>query len=35
MNEKEIYRKIFEWLNNKKEVAIANVIETWGLVLGQ
>ncbi len=30
MNEKEIYTKILEWLNNKKEVAIANVIETWG-----
>ena len=30
MNEKEIYNKILQWLNNKKEVAIANVIETWG-----
>ena len=30
MNEKEIYIKILQWLNNKKEVAIANVIETWG-----
>ncbi len=30
MNEKEIYTKILKWLNNKKEVAIANVIETWG-----
>ena len=30
MNEKEIYTKILQWLNNKKEVAIANVIETWG-----
>ncbi len=30
MNEKEIYSKIFEWLKNKKDVAIANVIETWG-----
>ena len=30
MNEKEIYSKILQWLNNKKEVAIANVIETWG-----
>ena len=30
MNEKEIYIKILHWLNNEKEVAIANVIETWG-----
>ena len=30
MNEKEIYFKILEWLKDKKEVAIANVIETWG-----
>ena len=30
MNEKEIYTKILQWLNNKKEAAIANVIETWG-----
>ena len=30
MNEKEIYIKILQWLNDKKEVAIANVIETWG-----
>ncbi len=30
MNEIEIYAKISQWLNNKKEVAIANVIETWG-----
>ena len=30
MNEKEIYTKILQWLNSKKEVAIANVIETWG-----
>ena len=30
MNEKEIYIKILKWLNDKKEVAIANVIETWG-----
>ena len=30
MNEKEIYIKVLQWLNNKKEVAIANVIETWG-----
>ena len=30
MNEKEIYSKILKWLKDKKEVAIANVIETWG-----
>ena len=30
MNEKDIYLKIEEWLINDKEVAIANVIETWG-----
>ena len=30
MNEKEIYSKILNWLKDKKEVAIANVIETWG-----
>ena len=30
MNEKEIYLKISEWLDTKKEVAIANVIDTWG-----
>ena len=35
MNEKEIYIKILQWLNNKKEVAIANVIETWDPALDQ
>ncbi|MAH89576.1 MAG: hypothetical protein CMJ06_06035 [Pelagibacterales bacterium] len=30
MNEKEIYSKILDWLKDKKDVAIASVIETWG-----
>ena len=30
MNEIEIYSKIEKWLINNKEVAIANVIKTWG-----
>ena len=30
MNDKEIYLKIKEWIKDKKEVAIANVVETWG-----
>ena len=30
MNEKEIYKKILDWLNDNREVAIANVIKTWG-----
>ncbi len=30
MNEIEIYSKIEKWLMNNKEVAIANVIKTWG-----
>ena len=30
MNERDIYLQILEWLKNKREVAIANVVETWG-----
>ena len=30
MNEKEIYSKILDWLIDKREIAVASVIETWG-----
>ena len=30
MNEKDIYLKIQKWLDDKKEVALASVVDTWG-----
>ena len=32
---KKKYVKILQWLNNKKEVAIANVMKLGALALGQ